>query len=172
MPWRLWRWSVQVPSSASTCAFDERPIDLGHGAVLELRRNPLGCSHVSGEDDRTGHRPVEPMGQAEVDVAFLRFALAVERLHADLQAVDAGGRLREHAGGLVDHEHRAVVVEDVERFGHCESEASGDCTDLKDQIRRSEPHQTAGCLPSQAARSDLTNCAAKMRGSTVFDDLI
>ena len=42
------------------------------------------------------------------------FALAVERLDPDFEAVDARRRLRKDAGGLVDHEHGAVVVEDVE----------------------------------------------------------
>ena len=103
-----------MPSSAFDVALNERPIDLGHRAILELRRNPLGRPHVPGKDDRPGNRPIEPVGQAEIDVAFLRFALAVERLHPDFEAVDPGRCLREHAGGLVHHEHRTVVVKDVE----------------------------------------------------------
>ena len=105
------------PRRASTRAFDERPVRLADGAILELRRQPLRGAHVPGEHDGAGHRPIEPMRQAEVDVRVvgLAFAAAVELLDADFEAVDSGRRLREQPGGLVDDQHGAVVVENVER---------------------------------------------------------
>ena len=100
-------------------AFDNRPIDLRHGAILELAGQPLGRPNMPGKNDRARNRPIEPMGQPQVDVAFLLLALAVKRLHPNFHAIDAGGRLRQNAGRLVHDKARAVVVQDFEfRIGH------------------------------------------------------
>jgi len=95
-------------------ALDDGPVDFRDRAVFELRGESLGGADVAREDDRAGDRAVEPVGQAKVDVSFFPLALAIIRLHLRFQAIDAVRRLGEQAGGLVDHQARAGVVEDIE----------------------------------------------------------
>ena len=74
--------------------FDNRPINLGDRPIFELARQPLRRPNVSCKNDRAGNRPIESMRQPEVNVAFLLLTFTIERLHSNLHAIDAGGRLR------------------------------------------------------------------------------
>src|SRR4029079_8505718 len=79
----------------------------------------LRGSNMPGKNDRPGNRPVEPMGQPQIDIALLLLAVAVKCLYSNFHAIDAGGRLSQHAGGVVHHEASPVVVQDFEfRFWH------------------------------------------------------
>jgi hypothetical protein len=59
------------------------------------------------------------MGETGIDVGVvgLAFAFAEELLYLDFKAIDAGWSLCEEARRFVNHQARAVVVED---FEHCE----------------------------------------------------
>src|SRR3954447_11389424 len=52
-------------------AFDYRPVHFRDRSIFELRRQPLRGADVPSENDRPRYRAVEPMGQPEIDVAFL-----------------------------------------------------------------------------------------------------
>jgi len=109
---------VQVVSPSAflrlNVAFDYCPIHFCDRAILELAGQALCGTNMPRENNRTRDRPVEPMRQPQVDVALFLFAIAVKRLHANFHAIDAGGRLRQHAGRLVHNKARPVVVQDFQ----------------------------------------------------------
>jgi hypothetical protein len=51
------------------------------------------------------------MGDTEIEVVLLAFALLQEASNADFHAVDAGRGLREHAGRFEHHKARALLIE-------------------------------------------------------------
>src|SRR5262245_12629805 len=70
---------------------------------LELFREACGGLRISGEQDNTRHRPVEPVRHAEVDVARLAVAVFEVRLGPGFERWQAGGdTLGQEWGGLVD----------------------------------------------------------------------
>ena len=74
------------PASGGHDPFDPRPVDLGDGVRLELLGDPLGGLGVPAEDDHAGHRPVEPVRDAEVDAGRLGVLLLHVGLDHRLQA--------------------------------------------------------------------------------------
>jgi len=63
--------------------------------------------------NRAGHRPIDTMRQAKIDVRVGRFFLsqAVKFLDANFQTVDPARRLRQQAGRLVDDQAGAIFVQ-------------------------------------------------------------
>ena len=82
-------------------AFDNRPINLCNRAILKLTGYALSGTNMPGKYDCARHGPIEPVGQPQIDIAFLFLAFPVERLHPNFHAIDAGGGLRQHARWLV-----------------------------------------------------------------------
>ena len=88
---------------------------------LELRVNALGGLGVPRETDDAADRPVESMGNAEVDSRRLVVLGLDVRLRHRLQAWHRRRRLRQQRRGLVDDEEVMILEEDVlgkQRFVH------------------------------------------------------
>ncbi len=148
-------------------ALDDRPINLRDRAILELGGNALGCPHVPREYDGPRHGPIEPVGQAQVHVAFFALPRPVKGLHLLLQAIDAGRGLGQQPGTFIHHQARAGIIQNVEHAvgqafqpdisGHLAAIIAGLAFETHVNVRLEsltydgELYQNRSCLFSQGA---------------------
>ncbi len=76
-------------------ALHERPISLLHPPGFELFGNRASRFAVLGEHNHPRHRPIQPMGYAEIDIPFNIVPLPQKLLDPHFQAVDPQRRLRQ-----------------------------------------------------------------------------